>query len=242
MNEEPNLITDRQLRELIKDINKVTTSRVVEIDHGQPLLVTEYVKENLNRVACLAKTHWQMIAAFFDEFTSRNVKRAVCGVLSGLDRPELTDFFVKQLQASDADIRCCAAIGLAHIGRGDILEHALSVTADVDISPREKYHYGVAFVTLSNALGIDFLIDVLTEEKEFVIVSGDKVKVMRSGTIYCFLIDELLSSVFGFPRPLEPWFWIEWWKDYRGKNPTISVKDVPTHLLQYVPSIPEDSC
>ena len=232
------LVDVNTLKEFIESINSTRPVRVIETEAGRPIVVTTFFKDNFNKISEIAKRNWQLIADLFPSIKNLSVQHSVCEVLSNLVEPKLATFFSQVIQETeDEDLQDCAAIGLARVGREDLLSTSWKCASERS-SLRHKFHSGIVLTCLKNPQAIELFGQVLKEEKQYVVLINGMVSCSYNGAIYCFLIDGLMCDMFKSEKPPEPWFWIDWWSKHKSEYSELDITNIPEYQLKYIPHVP----
>lgn len=219
------------IQDLIANINDVTETKRPSFIDGREYADEYHSKNNLLKLKELAPQQWPALVEAFNNSANLNQKIALCEVLHSTDEPQLAPFFAELLKSDNAELRDCALLALAKLGRKDLLpdlfSHARSTT-----SLRRQYYVGLALVRLNDKRGIDVLVAVLEQERTYVSYKKGYIKNPPGTLIYCCFVSNLLAELFG-ENADDPFKWIDWWKNNRDQVQLRDLSTVPNHFFEY---------
>lgn len=224
--------TYREVIDLVAGINQLTTSAtIVTTKDGRAIEAQRHTFENLARLKQLAMTDANLLVRAFRETSEIDKKIPICDALQTQPSPELAPFFSDLLSDHDKELRACAAVALAKLGRRDLANH-IAALASAETDRRYNFYIGMALTILADKRGIDVLVAVLEDEKKYVESHQGRIRSPEGMPVYGPSINEIFKQLFGIEHG-DPYSWIAWW-EAKGKTISkIETAAVPSHLLNY---------
>lgn len=226
----------KNLQHLIQKIDEMSeSSERHHLDTGEPELFKVFRRENLNALKKLAPQHYSELAEAFNATEDRKRRVLLCECLQHANAHELKPLFERLLSEDDAELRCCAMVGLGKLRDASTLLKAYPSVLQSGNRPT-RFFLGCALIHAQDRRGINLLVSVLREEQKFYTFKNELLTTSFEGIIYSHIIDGILHGLLrGEPDTYSenPFEWIAWWENRADEVGSIDPTQVTSHLLEY---------